>query len=139
MMNEISTVQKLLDDSVERVPQLRHALVVSVDGLLRFHSPASPLNGDGEADKRAALASSLASVASAMALAEAIGPVRQSVVETDHGLCLFGTTAQNNVIGLYAGSGADIGDVGFELGVLLEKLPGLLGSCARDFAVSGAS
>ncbi|MFF4531604.1 roadblock/LC7 domain-containing protein [Streptomyces sp. NPDC001407] len=138
-MNVTSTVQKLLDDSRERVPQLRCALVVSVDGLLRFHSPVCPPNNDGEAEKRAAMASSLASLASAMTKAEGMGELRQVIVETDYGLCVFGTIAQTDVVGLYASSGADIGDVGYELGVLLDKLPGLLASHARSFAFSGAS
>ncbi|MFF4410380.1 roadblock/LC7 domain-containing protein [Streptomyces sp. NPDC001404] len=138
-MNEISTVQKLLDDSIERVPQLRCALVVSVDGLLRLHSPVCRPDDDGQAEKRAALASSLASIASAMTRAEGIGKLGQVIIEAGQGACLFGTTAQNNVIGLYTDSVTNVGDVGFELGVLLEKLPGLLDSHPRGFAFSTTS
>lgn len=136
-MNDTSTVQKLLDDSVQRVPQLRGALVVSADGLLLFHSPAVPLN-DGETEKRAAMASSLAIVISEMAKLEGIGPVVHHAVEGEHGMCLFGLIEQGLVIGLYADGGAE-GDVGRELGVLLTDLPELLASDTRRFIFSGAS
>ncbi|WP_164543610.1 roadblock/LC7 domain-containing protein [Streptomyces mobaraensis] len=136
-MDKFSKVQELLDKSVEKVPELRRALVVGADGLLLFHSPADT-HTDGEAQKRAAMASSLGSIVKQMAAAEGFGPVVQSLLEAENGVCLFGRIEHDTVIGLYASRGAE-GDVAYELGVLLTALPELLVGDPRRLMISGAS
>ncbi|RLU82479.1 hypothetical protein CTZ27_29545 [Streptomyces griseocarneus] len=136
-MDKISKVQQLLDGSVEKVPELRRALVVSGDGLLLFHSSAGT-ETDGEAEKRAAMASSLGSLAKQMAMTEGFGPVVQTLLEAENGICLLGRIEHDTVIGLYADRGAE-GDVGYELGVLLTALPELLAGDRRRYVLSEAS
>ncbi|MEV4505422.1 roadblock/LC7 domain-containing protein [Streptomyces klenkii] len=136
-MTQISKVQDLLERSVQKVSQLQCALVVSVDGLLLCHSPASPRES-GEVDKRAAMASALANLAVRIAEEEGMGAIDHAFVQAEGGLCMFGMTG-SSVIGLYCDSEAELGAVGYELAVLMEQLPSLLVGETPRFVLSGAS
>ncbi len=76
----------LVDDFVNRVPGVAHAVVVSADGLLLTASNHLPRE---RADQLAAVASGLVSLTQGAARCFEAGQVVQTVVELERGILLL--------------------------------------------------
>ena len=109
----------LLDGFAERVPDVRHAIILSSDGILL----AATTNIDrNDADHLAAVASGFQSLAKGAGTTFDCGEVRQTVVDMTRGY-LFVTAAGDDArIAVLAGSGADAGLVAYEMSMLVQRM-----------------
>lgn len=110
------------------IPGVAHAVLVSVDGLLIASSAHLP----GErADQLAAVTSGLASLAAGAAQLFEGGRVLQSVVEMDHGYVLIMQVGDGSQLATLAAKNCDIGQVGYEMALLAERVGGVVSSARR--------
>lgn len=124
----------LLDNLVDRVPETRHAVVLSEDGLLLALS--SKLDRD-DAEHLSAVASGLQSLARGAGQRFDGGRVRQTVVEMDR-LFLFVTAAgQGARLAVLASDQVDAGLMAYELNMLVKQVGQYLSAAPRTDAPQG--
>ena len=108
----------LVSDFAERVPGVAHAVVVSADGLLLTASHRLPRD---RADQLAAIASGLVSLTRGAAQCFDAGAVQQTVVEMDRGIVLLMSISDGSCLAVLAAPQCDIGLVGYEMTLLVER------------------
>jgi uncharacterized protein len=127
----------LIDDFVNRVSGVAHALVVSAEGLPLAASAHLPRD---RADQLAAVASGLVSLAQGAARCFEAGQVVQTVVELDRGIMLLMSISDGSCLAVLAAPSCDIGLVGYEMTLLVDRVgqqltpqarPGLSGALGR--------
>ncbi|MEB3050446.1 roadblock/LC7 domain-containing protein [Mycolicibacter sp. MYC123] len=116
------------------VPGVSHAVLVSVDGLTVAASQHLPRD---RADQLAAVASGLASLASGAAQLFEGGRVLQSVVEMENGYLLLMRVGDGSHLAALAGSSCDIGQIGYEMAVLVERVGAVVQSMRRSASAPG--
>ena len=123
----------LLSNLVHTVPHTRSALLLSSDGLAKyFHG----LDHD-DADKLAALASSLCSISRSVGGKFGSGHgVRQVVAELEDVMLFVTAAGRGTVLAVLAGSEADVGVLGYEMGQLVKRVPSFLATPERHSAQS---
>ncbi|MEV0220749.1 roadblock/LC7 domain-containing protein [Streptomyces sp. NPDC050704] len=124
----------LLTDFVQRAIGARRALVTSTDGLkVANHN----LDGKGAADTLSAIASGLHSLAlgAAMLLGES-GGMRQVIVELDEGHLFVMAAGPGALLSVLAGDEADVGQVSYEMSLLVRQVPGYLSVASRPEPVA---
>ena len=118
----------LISRFVDEVADAAHAILVSSDGLLMAASASIPAD---RAEQLGAVSSGLASLAVGAARLFAGGAVLQTVVEMEQGyLMLMSVGDGSNLAVLTAGS-ADIGQVGYEMALLVERVGRMVQAEAR--------
>ena len=127
-----STQEKSLDwlvsNFAREVPGVSHAVLVSADGLLVAASEHLP----GErADQLAAVSSGLASLSTGAAQLFEGGQVLQSVVEMENGYLLLMRVGDGSHLATLASSSCDIGQIGYEMAILVERVGGVVRSKRR--------
>jgi uncharacterized protein len=110
------------------IPGVAHAVLVSVDGLLIAASEHLPPE---RADQLAAVTSGLASLSAGAAQLFDGGRVLQSVVEMDHGYVLIMQVGDGSQLATLASKSCDIGQVGYEMALLVERVGGVVSSARR--------
>ncbi|RFU83970.1 roadblock/LC7 domain-containing protein [Streptomyces triticagri] len=114
----------LLDDLTKRVEHIRHALVLSNDGLV---TGASSDLERADAEHLAAVSSALHSLAKGSGRHFGAGGVRQTMVEFD-GAVLFVTAAgDGSCLCVLTTAEADIGQVAYEMTLLVNRVGEHLG------------
>ena len=113
----------LVSNFVERVTGVAHAIVVSADGLLLTSSNRLPRD---RADQLAAVASGIVSLAQGAARCFDSGAVVQTVVEMNRGIVLLMAISDGSCLAVLASPRCDIGVVGFEMTMLVERAGQLL-------------
>lgn len=109
----------LLTDFAERVPGVSNAAVVSSDGLPLAASEALPRDA---ADKIAAIASGLASLTNGAARAFRAGRVIQTIIEMERGFLFLIGVSDGSLIAALTSPSADLGLVGHELVLLVDRV-----------------
>jgi uncharacterized protein len=109
----------LLASFVRQVPDVRHGIVVSADGLRLATSAELPID---MADQLSAVISGLASLCTGTARLMSAGHVRQTIVDMDGGVMLVMTVADRALIGVLAAPGCDLGQVGYETAMLVHRV-----------------
>ncbi|MGH3793719.1 MAG: roadblock/LC7 domain-containing protein [Pseudonocardiaceae bacterium] len=109
----------LVDDFVNRVPGVAHAVVVSADGLLLSASNHLPRD---RADQLAAVASGLVSLTQGAARCFEAGQVVQTVVEMERGIVLLMSISDGSCLAVLAAPSCDIGLVGYEMTLLVDRV-----------------
>lgn len=109
----------LVDGFVERTAGVAHAAVVSADGLLLAASAGLP---EDRADQLAAIASGLSSLTSGAARCFEAGEVVQTVVEMEAGFLLLMAVGDGSCLAALVDPAADIGLVGFEMTLLVDRV-----------------
>ncbi|NVN50587.1 roadblock/LC7 domain-containing protein [Mycolicibacterium hippocampi] len=110
------------------VSGVSHAILVSADGLLLAASEHMP----GErADQLAAVASGLASLSTGAAQLFDGGYVLQSVVEMENGYLLLMRVGDGSNLAALAIHNCDIGQIGYEMAVLVEQVGSVVQSARR--------
>ncbi|MDQ3887313.1 MAG: roadblock/LC7 domain-containing protein [Actinomycetota bacterium] len=109
----------LVDDFVNRVPGVAHAVVVSADGLLLTASAYLPRD---RADQLAAVASGLISLTQGAARCFEAGQVVQTVVEMERGIVLLMSINAGSCLAVLASTNCDIGLVGYEMTLLVDRV-----------------
>lgn len=108
----------LVDNFVNRVPGVAHAVVVSSDGLLLTSSSGLPRD---RADQLAAVTSGLVSLTQGAARCFDAGAVVQTVVEMELGIVLIMAISDGSSFAVLAAPNCDIGLVGYEMTLLVDR------------------
>lgn len=127
-VNGESNLGWLLTSFARRVPAITHALAVSVDGLTLA---ASDGLAHDAADQLSAITSGLASLTVGAARCLDTGRVRQAVVDMDDGVLLVMAVADRGQLAVLAEAGCDLGQVGYETALLVQKVATALEPAAR--------
>ena len=113
---------------VDDVPDAAHAILVSADGLLMASSTSIP----GErAEQVAAVSSGLASLAVGAARLFEGGSVMQTIVEMEMGFLMLMSVGDGSHLAVLTEDSADIGQVGYEMALLVERVGAVLTPAAR--------
>lgn len=123
LSNEANNVNWLVNSFVEQVPGVSEAVVVSSDGL-----PIAASSGlDRDAvDRFSAVASGLIGLSYGAAGRFGGGAVTEIIVEMEHAFLFVTGVSDGSLLAVIADGGADIGLVGYEMAVLVEKAGSVL-------------
>ena len=109
----------LVSRVVEEVTDAAHAILVSADGLLMASSTSIP----GErAEQVAAVSSGLASLAVGAARLFEGGSVMQTIVEMEMGFLMLMSVGDGSNLTVLTTEEADIGQVGYEMALLVDRV-----------------
>jgi hypothetical protein len=108
-----------VDDFVNRVSGVAHALVLSAEGMPLAASAYLPRD---RADQLAAVASGLVSLTQGAARCFDAGEVVQTVVEMQRGIVLLMSISDGSSLAVLAAPGCDIGLVGYEMTLLVDRV-----------------
>ncbi|MEV0281767.1 roadblock/LC7 domain-containing protein [Streptomyces sp. NPDC050610] len=139
------TISKLPDVGwmlrpLTRIPGVRHAVVVSEDGLRMGHESAEGLSGDvprlglDEAESLAAACAAMTVTsrsAAALLFGENAG-VRQLMVESESGFILFTSAGLSASLGVATEADADVGLVAQQMQLLVARIGAHLSSQPRE-------
>jgi uncharacterized protein len=118
----------LVSNFAREVPGVAHAVLVSADGLLVAASEHLPQE---RADQLAAVSSGLASLSMGAAQLFEGGQVLQSVVEMQNGYLLLMRVGDGSHLATLATTSCDIGQIGYEMAILVERVGGVVRSKRR--------
>jgi hypothetical protein len=118
LSNEARNINWLVNTFVDRVPGVGEAVVVSADGL-----PMAVSNGldRDAADRFAAVASGLIGLAYGAAGRFGGGAVTQIVIEMEHAFLFVTGISDGSCLAVVATATCDVGLVGYEMAVLVER------------------
>ncbi len=116
-------VNWLVNSFVERVPGVSEAVVVSADGLPMAVSQG--LDRDG-ADRFPAVASGPIGLAYGAAGRFGGGQVTQIIIEMEHAFLFVTGISDGSCLAVVADASSDVGLVGYEMAVLVERCGGTL-------------
>lgn len=117
---------------VDEVHDAAHAILVSADGLLMAASESIP---DDRAEQVAAVSSGLASLAVGAARLFQGGAVLQSIIEMECGYLMLMSVGDGSNLTVLTQDGADIGQVGYEMALLVDRVGRAMGAEARVTSV----
>ena len=123
-----SSLDWLVSNFAREVPGVSHAVLVSVDGLLIAASEQLPRE---RAEQLAAVTSGLASLAAGAAQLFEGGQVLQSVVEMAGGYLLVMRVGDGSQLATLAAPSCDIGQIGYEMAVLVERVGNVVSASRR--------
>ncbi|MGW6316608.1 roadblock/LC7 domain-containing protein [Streptomyces sp. NPDC055099] len=109
----------LLDDLVDRVAEVRHAVMLSTDGLC---VGASQAMGREESERFAAIASGFHSLAKGAGRHFDAGGVVQTMVELQGGFLFVVAAGDGSCIAVFTDGHADIGLVAYEMALLVDRV-----------------
>ncbi|MGW6054879.1 roadblock/LC7 domain-containing protein [Streptomyces sp. NPDC055189] len=118
----------LLDDLTKRMEPVRHALVLSNDGLVTGAS--SELKRE-DAEHLAAVSSGLHSLAKGSGRHFGAGNVRQTMIEFDDAVLFVTAAGDGSCLCVLSSAEADIGQVAYEMTLLVNRVGEHLGVGAR--------
>ncbi|BBZ26996.1 hypothetical protein MMAD_12910 [Mycolicibacterium madagascariense] len=119
----------LVSKFADEVSGVAHAILVSADGLLMAASRHMPIE---RADQLAAVASGLASLSTGAAQLFEGGYVLQSVIEMEHGYLLLMRVGDGSNLATLATRSCDIGQIGYEMAILVERVGTVIQSARRS-------
>ncbi|WP_031510093.1 roadblock/LC7 domain-containing protein [Streptomyces megasporus] len=124
-----SELDWLLDDLTQRVSSVRHALVLSNDGLV---TAAGQGLERSEAEHLAAVSSGLHSLARGTGEHFHVGRVRQTVIEFDEGMLFVTAAGHGSCLCVLTTADADMGQVAYEMTLLVNRVGEHLGVAMRN-------
>ena len=104
---------------VDEVPDVAHAILLSADGLLMAASASIPAD---RAEQVAAVSSGLASLAVGAARLFEGGSVMQTIVEMEMGFLMLMSVGDGSNLTVLTTEEADIGQVGYEMALLVDRV-----------------
>lgn len=128
-MAEQGGLDWLLDDLTRRVDSVRHAVVLSSDGLLTARSEGI---GRPDAEHLAAVASGLYSLARGTGEHFGAGKARQTMIEFEDGVLCVTTAGDESCLSVLAEGEADMGRIAYEMTLLVNRVGEHLGVTARQ-------
>ncbi|MFF1545937.1 roadblock/LC7 domain-containing protein [Streptomyces sp. NPDC058291] len=112
-------LDRLLDDLTERVGQVRHALVLSNDGLVAGAS--SKLRRE-DAEHLAAVSSGLHSLAKGSGRHFGAGGVRQTMIEFEDAVLFVTAAGTGSCLCVLSGADGDMGRIAYEMTLLVNRV-----------------
>ncbi|WP_320784035.1 roadblock/LC7 domain-containing protein [Streptomyces sp. CRN 30] len=125
----------LLDDFIARVAHVRHALVLSGDGLV---TGASTGLRREDAEHLAAVSAGLHSLARGSGRHFGAGEVRQTMIEFDEAMLFVTAAGEGSCLCVLSAAQADVGEIGYEMTRLVNQVGEHLGVAARPAEHSSA-
>jgi len=119
----------LINDFANRVPGVAHGVAVSADGLLLAASDGLP---EDRADQLAAVACGLVSLTDGAAQCFEAGNVNETIVEMDAGTMLLMSISDGSCLAVLADAGHDIGQIAYEMALLVDRVGRTLTPEVRD-------
>lgn len=114
----------LLDELVSQVPQIRHAVVLSGDGLPIGASDELPRD---DRERFAAIASGFHSLAKGAGQHFQAGQVVQTLVELEGGFLFVASAGEGSCLSVFTDADADVGLVAYEMARLVTRVTDHLG------------
>jgi len=118
MSTEAANFNWLLDNFVKSVPDVRHTLVVSADGLLMAMSDDLDRTSG---DQLAAIVAGMSSLTRGAARQLDAGEVRQAIIEMDSMFTFLMSVSDGSVLAVVADAARDIGLIGYEMALLVSR------------------
>ncbi|MGW7351142.1 roadblock/LC7 domain-containing protein [Streptomyces sp. Z26] len=119
----------LLDDLTRRISFIRNALVLSNDGLVTAKNEELDR---ADAEHLAAVASGLHSLAKGSGEHFGAGRVRQTMIEFDEGVLFVTAAGDGSCLCVLANGDADIGQIAYEMTLLVNRVGEHLGVGTRN-------
>ncbi|WP_338674414.1 roadblock/LC7 domain-containing protein [Streptomyces sp. SCSIO 30461] len=119
----------LLDDLIKRVDHIRHALVLSNDGLV---TGASTSLAREDAEHLAAVSSGLHSLARGSGRHFRAGSARQTMVEFDDAMLFVTAAGEGSCLCVLSEAEADVGQVAYEMTLMVSRVGEHLAVGARQ-------
>jgi len=124
----------LLNNFADGVAGIAHVVAVSADGLLLASSRDLPPE---RAEQLAAIVAGVVSLTDGASRAFNGGPVLQTIIEMDSGYLFLMSISDGSALGVLAARSCDVGQVGYEMALLVERVgaalnPGRRGDFARQ-------
>lgn len=118
MSTEAANFNWLLDNFVKSVPDVRHTIVVSADGLLMAMSEELDRT---QGDQLSAIVAGMSSLTKGASRQLSAGEVRQAIIEMDDLIMFLMTISDGSVLSVVADSQCDIGLIGYEMALLVSR------------------
>lgn len=125
----------LLDDLIDRLPDVRYAVVLSTDGLLLGHSTKIDRS---DAERFCAMASTLHGVARSAGTHFEAGSVHQTVVELDRAVLFITSAGDNACLAVLTAESANMGMVAYEMNQTVQRVGVHLSVDPRPHPFDGA-
>lgn len=125
----------LLDEMAAGVPSIRHAVLLSTDGLA-VAATGGLSREDGE--HLAAVASGFHSLAKGAGRHFKVGAVRQTMVEFDGGFLFVVAAGGGTCLAVFSGPDGDVGLIAYELARLVRRVGEHLFAAPRSGDAAGA-
>jgi predicted regulator of Ras-like GTPase activity (Roadblock/LC7/MglB family) len=119
----------LLDDLTERVDQIRHALVLSNDGLVTGTSTGLRRE---DAEHLAAVSSGLHSLTRGSGRHFGAGEVRQTMIEFDDAILFVTAAGPGSCLCVLSAAEADVGHIAYEMTLLVYRVGEHLAVAERE-------
>jgi predicted regulator of Ras-like GTPase activity (Roadblock/LC7/MglB family) len=119
MPDQRAELSWLLDDLTRRVPSVRHAVVLSSDGLAMGGSRG--LTRD-DSEHLSAIAAGSHSLATGAGRHFGLGGVRQTIIELEGGFLLVTAAGQGARLAVLAAGDAELGIVTYEMALLVKRV-----------------
>jgi predicted regulator of Ras-like GTPase activity (Roadblock/LC7/MglB family) len=118
-MTTATQLDWLVDNLIQRTPDIAHAILVSADGLTMASSAGFPQD---RADQLAAITSGLTSLTQGAARCFAAGGVQQMVIEMDGGYLVLMSVGEGSSLAALAAPDCDLGQVGYQMQLLISQV-----------------
>jgi uncharacterized protein len=132
-MEELSQAAKdlnwLINNFVDQVPKVAHAVVLSSDGLVMAYSDGLARD---RADQLSAVACGLASLTVGAAKIFDGGSVTQTIVEMKRGFLFVMQISDGSVFAVMAAPECDMGLVGYQMTLVVERTGDVLTPTLRE-------
>ncbi|MBC6457020.1 roadblock/LC7 domain-containing protein [Actinomadura sp. HBU206391] len=125
----------LLDDLTERIPGVRHAIVLSADGLAMGGSRKLTRE---DAEHLSAISSSSHSLALGAGRHFGLGGVRQTMIELEGGFLFVTAAGQGARLAVLAADDAEVGMVTYEMALMVKRVGEHLSAQPRGAAPAPA-
>ena len=119
----------LLNNFANSVAGIAHVVAVSADGLLLASSRDLPTD---RADQLAAIASGVVSLTEGASRMFNAGTVQQTIIEMDSGYLFLMSISDGSSMAVLAARSCDVGQVGYEMALLVERVGAALSPTARE-------
>jgi predicted regulator of Ras-like GTPase activity (Roadblock/LC7/MglB family) len=124
----------LLNNFAFQVPGVAHVIAVSADGLLLAATQDLPTE---RADQLAAITAGVVSLTDGASRCFDGGPIRQTIIEMDGGYLFLMAVSDGSALAVLAARACDVGQVGYEMALLVDRVGGALTPGARQLAGQG--
>lgn len=128
---KMQDVSWLLNNFSFQVPGVAHVVAVSADGLLLASTNDLPVE---RGDQLAAITAGVISLTDGASRAFEGGPIRQTIIEMDAGYLFLMSVSNGSALAVLAARTCDVGQVGYEMALLVDRVGGALTPGAREFA-----
>lgn len=119
----------LLNNFANSVAGIAHVVAVSADGLLLAASRDLPAD---RADQLAAITSGVVSLTDGASRMFSAGAVNQTIIEMDSGYLFLMSISDGSSMAVLAARSCDVGQVGYEMALLVERVGASLSPAARE-------